>query len=97
MWHNVWSADNLVEVLNEHLLVLVGLYVPTKVIRVRTRVGLGLMSNAGMLLDSSRWLVCSGPMIALGLIEKSLFEKSLGMKPTRRTSVSFVSETEMFS
>ena len=33
-WRNIWSADNLVEVLNEHLLLLVGRYVPTKVIRV---------------------------------------------------------------
>ena len=34
-WRNIWLSDNLVEVLNEHLSVLVGLYVPTKVIRVR--------------------------------------------------------------
>ena len=35
--HNIWfwSADNPVEVLNEHLLLLVGRFVPTKVIRVR--------------------------------------------------------------
>ena len=33
-WHNIWSADNLVEVLNEHLLLLVGRFVPTKIIRV---------------------------------------------------------------
>ena len=31
---NVWSADNPVEVLNEHLLLLVGRFVPTKIIRV---------------------------------------------------------------
>ena len=30
---NIWSADNPVEVLNEHLSLLVGRYVPTKVIR----------------------------------------------------------------
>ena len=34
-WHNILSADNPVEVLNEHLLLLVGCFVPTKVIRVR--------------------------------------------------------------
>ena len=32
-WHNNWSADNPVEVLNEHLLLLVLRFVPTKVIR----------------------------------------------------------------
>ena len=34
-WRNIWSADNPVEVLNEHLLLLVGRFVPTKIIRVR--------------------------------------------------------------
>ena len=34
-WRNIWLADNPVEVLNEHLSLLVGRYVPTKVIRVR--------------------------------------------------------------
>ena len=34
-WRSIWSADNPVEVLNEHLFLLVGRYVPTKVIRVR--------------------------------------------------------------
>ena len=33
-WHNIWSADNPVEVLNEYLLVLVLRFVPTKIIRV---------------------------------------------------------------
>ena len=36
-WHNIWLADNPVEVLNEHLSLLVGRYVPTKVIRVRNK------------------------------------------------------------
>ena len=36
-WHNIWSADNPVEVLNGHLSLLVGRYVPTKVIRVRNK------------------------------------------------------------
>ena len=36
-WHNVSSADNLVEVLNEHLLLLVRHFVPTKVIRVHNK------------------------------------------------------------
>ena len=36
-WRNIWSADNPVEVLNEHLLLLVERFVPTKVIRVRNK------------------------------------------------------------
>ena len=36
-WHNIWSSDNPVEVLNEHLSLLVGRYVPTKIIRVRNK------------------------------------------------------------
>ena len=35
--HSIWSADNHIEVLNEHLLLLVGRFVPTKVIRVRNK------------------------------------------------------------
>ena len=37
-WRNIWSAENPVKVLNEHLLLLVGRFVPTKVIRVRNKV-----------------------------------------------------------
>ena len=33
-WRNIWHSDNPVEVLNEHLSLLVGRYVPTKVICV---------------------------------------------------------------
>ena len=33
--HNIWSADNPIEVLDELLLLLVGRFVPTKVIHVR--------------------------------------------------------------
>ena len=36
-WRNIWSADNPVKVLNEHLLMLVGRFVTTKVIRVRNK------------------------------------------------------------
>ena len=36
-WHNIWIAANPVEVLNEHLSLLVGRYDPTKVIRVRNK------------------------------------------------------------
>ena len=36
-WRNIWLSDNPVEVLNEHISLLVGRYVPTKVIRVRNK------------------------------------------------------------
>ena len=36
-WCNIWSADNPVEVLIEHLLLLVGRFVPTKVIHVHNK------------------------------------------------------------
>ena len=55
------------------------------------------MINAGMLLASSRRLSFAGPVIALGLIGKSLSAiKWELMKPTRRPSVSLVIETGMF-
>ena len=66
--YRIWSADNPVEVLNKHLLLLVECFIPTKVIRVgAARISLGLMINAGMLLASSRRLIFSGPEIAHGL------------------------------
>ena len=36
-WHNIWLSDNPVEVLNDNLSLLVGRYVPTKVIHVRNK------------------------------------------------------------
>ena len=72
--HNICLSDNPVEVLNEHLSLLVGRYVPTEVISVRNNmISIGLMINAGMLLASSRRLIFGGPVIALGLTGKSLF------------------------
>ena len=37
LWRNIWHADNHLEVLNKYLSLLVGRYVPTKVIRVRNK------------------------------------------------------------
>ena len=55
------------------------------------------MINAGMLLTSSRRLIFGGPVIALGLTGKSLFDvKWELMKLTRRPSVSLVTETGLF-
>ena len=63
-WRNIWSADNPVEVLNEHLLLLVGRFVPTKIIRVRNkdkpwfddqcRHAFGLKQEAHLLWTSDR-------------------------------------------
>ena len=36
-WRNIRSADNPVEVLNQHLLLLVGRFVPTKIIRMSNK------------------------------------------------------------
>ena len=36
-WSKIWSADNPVDDLNEHLLLLVGRFVQTKVIHVRNK------------------------------------------------------------
>ena len=36
-WHIIWLSDNPVRVLNEHLSLLVGRFVPTKVICVRNK------------------------------------------------------------
>ena len=45
-WHNIWHSDNPVDVLNEHLSLLVGRYVPTKVIRVRNKACFSLKQEA---------------------------------------------------
>ena len=36
-WRNIWSSDNPVEGLKEHLSLLVACYVPTKIIHVRNK------------------------------------------------------------
>ena len=70
-WCNIWLADNPVEVLNEHLSLLVIRCVPTKSSVCVTRICVGLMINASILLASSRRLMFGGPVIALGLTWKS--------------------------
>ena len=53
-WRSIWSADNAVEGLNVHLSLLVERFVPTKVIRVHTRINLRLMMTAGLHSTLSR-------------------------------------------
>ena len=96
--HNIWLSDNAVEVLNEHLSLLVGRYVPSKQGHPCAKQGirLGLMLNEGMLLASSRRLIFGRPVIALRLTGNSLSAvKWELMKPTRRLSVSLVTERGM--
>ena len=71
-WRNLWSADNLVEVLNEHLLLLVERFVHSKVIHVRNKDKPWFDDQCGMFLASSRRLILGGPVIALWLTGKSL-------------------------
>ena len=66
-WHKIWSADNPVEIFNEHLSLLVGCYVITRSSIYKTRLSLGLMINACVLL-----LIFGGTVIALGFNGKSL-------------------------
>ena len=47
-WLNIWLADNTVDVLNEHLSLLVGRYLPIKVIHVRIKELAWLMINEGL-------------------------------------------------
>ena len=62
-----------------------------------TRIRLGLVSNADMLLASSRRLIFGGPVIVLGLTGKSFSAVQWELiKPVRRPSISLVAETRMF-
>ena len=93
-WRNIWSADYPVEVLNEHLPCWLDvMYQPRSSVCV-TRINLGLMISAGVLLTLNRRLIFGGLVIALGLIGKSLSTVKLElMKPTLGRGVSLVLET----
>ena len=97
-WRNIWSSDNPVEVLNDHLSLLVGRYVPTKIIRVRNKDKPWFDDQFRRAFDLKPEAHFGGPVTALGLIGKTFFTvKSDLMKHTRRPSISLVSETSMFS
>ena len=72
-WRNIWSADNPVEVLNEHLLLLVGRFVPPNIIRVRNKDKPWFDDQCKHALASNRRLIFGGPVIDFGLTVKSLF------------------------
>ena len=72
-WRNICLSDNPVEVLNEHLSLLVGSCVPTKVIRVRNKDKPWFYDQYRHALASSRRLIFGGPVISLELTGRSLF------------------------
>ena len=97
-WRNIWSSDNPVEVLNEHLSLLVGRYVQTKIILVRNKDKPWFDDLCTSAFDLKQEAHLRQPVIALVLIGKSLFAvMSELMKYTHRPSISLVSETSMFS
>ena len=70
---NIWSsAENLVEVLNEHLFGWLDVMYQPRSSVCTTRISLNFMINAAENLASSRRLIFGGPVIALVLTEKSL-------------------------
>ena len=63
-WRNICLSDNPVEVLNEHLSLLSHVMYQPESSVCETRISLGLMINAGILLASSRRLIFGGPVIS---------------------------------
>ena len=67
-WCSIWLSDNPVEVLNEHLSLLVGRYVLTKVIRVRKKDKPCFDDQCRHAFVLKQEAHFGGPVIALGLI-----------------------------
>ena len=96
-WHNIWLADNPVGVLTEHLFLLVGRYVPTKIItgcnkdkpwfddECRHAFGLKQQAHLWWIRDHSR----------VNWEEFDAVDYEL-IKPTRRPSVRLLTEKWMF-
>ena len=94
-WLNIWPADNTVEVLYEHVSLLVGYYVPIKVIhghnkdkpwiydQCRHAIGLKQVAHLWWTCDCSR----------VNWDKRGEWE---WIKPTQRPSVSLVTETGKF-
>ena len=69
---NIWSADNTLEVLNDYLLLLVGRFVPAKVIHKRNKDKHLFDDQCRHVFGLKQRLVFGGPIIALRLTGKSL-------------------------
>ena len=94
LWLTIWLADNPVEVLNEHMSLLVGHYVQTKIIRVRNKDKPWFDDQCRRAFDLKqeahlRWTRDRSR------VDWEEFVRCQ-MKPTRRTSVSLVIETGLF-
>ena len=71
-WRNIWLSDSPVEVLDEYLSLLVGRYVPTKVIRERNKDKPWFDDQCRHAFGLKQGLIFGGPVIALELTGKSL-------------------------
>ena len=67
-WRNIWLSDNPDEVLHEHLSLLVGRYVPTKVIRERNKDIPWFDDQCRHAFGLKQEFIFGGPVITLGLI-----------------------------
>ena len=72
LWRNILIADNPVEVFIEHLSLLVGRYVPTKVIRVCNKDEPWFDDQCKHAFGLKQGLIIGGPVIALVLTGKCL-------------------------
>ena len=70
---NIWSSDNTVEVLNEHLLLLVVRFVPIKVIRVHNKDKPWFDDQCRRARGLKQGALFGGPVIALWFTGSSLF------------------------
>ena len=67
-WRKIWLADNPVEVLNKHLSLLVGRYIPTKVICVHNKNKPWFDDQCRHAFDLKHRLIFGEPAMALGLL-----------------------------
>ena len=83
-WSNIWSSANPVEVLNKHLSLLVGRYVPTKIIRVRNKDKPWFDDQCRRAFDLKQEAHLWWCVIALGLIGNSSSSSSSSSSRTDR-------------
>ena len=72
-WSDIWFVDNPVEVLHKHLLLLVGRFILTKVIRVsnRDKPWFDEQCRHAFRIKQEAYIFV-GPVIAFGITAKSL-------------------------
>ena len=71
-WRNIWLVDNPVQVLSEHLSLLVGCFVPSQVICLRNKDKPWFDDQCHHAFDLNRMLIFDGLVIAFGSTRKSL-------------------------